>query len=175
MTDFQKGQTVTLAGDISLTGATDSWSNRLFRKGAQGVVTYVRKNVINVRINDTARQDNYVWAVPRGFLETPNGEVWTEPNKPVTRKLGEVPEGMIAPDDPRLAWLWEDAGKLASRLSFCGEYDQITSKLNIPGRERDIAVTTKINGIHVSATVKARSEKEAEKILLDTMRVSFTS
>lgn len=170
MTDFQKGQTVTVieGGDYPI--SIDSWSSRRIIAGAKGTVTQVYRKVLRVQFEGV----DYILTIPREKIEAPNGETYTPPVKPVTRKLGEVPEGMIAPDDPRIAWIFEDAAKLANKLSFCGEYDQLAAKLGLPGRLRNISVSTKIDGLHVTAQVQARSEKEAEKILQDKLRLAFT-
>jgi hypothetical protein len=88
----------------------------------------------------------------------------TNPAAPVGRKLGEVPEGGIAPDDPRLAWLWEDAGKLATRQGHCGDYDKMCDALGIPGRERSFTVKRKVNGFDISKKFTARSRKLAEEM-----------
>jgi hypothetical protein len=80
------------------------------------------------------------------------------------RKLGEVPEGSIPVDDPRIAWIWEDAAKVATRSNHCGEYDKLCDELGIPGRERSFTVNREINGFKVSKSFKARSRKLAEDL-----------
>lgn len=87
-----------------------------------------------------------------------------DPNAPKPRGLGEVPEGMISPEDPRLAWLWEDAAKVANMSNHCGEYDKICDKLGIPGREREFKIKKEVNGFEVAKRFKARSKAQAEKM-----------
>jgi hypothetical protein len=91
-----------------------------------------------------------------------NGIFVLDPNAPKPRKLGEAPEAAISPDDPRIAWLWEDAAKLANRMGHCSTYDSMCDKLGIPGRERDFTVSHEVNGITGTFKVKARSQKLAE-------------
>lgn len=164
MTDFTKGQQVTFNSETRGDRGA-GYGSRLFARNSSAEVTAVRRLTITVRHEATG----YSYNVPRTSLKTPNGEVWTPPVKVPPRKLGTPPEGGISPDDPRIAYLWEDAAKLANRLSFCGEYDQITEKLGIPGRERDIDVSIKINGIDVRTTVKARSKNEAEALVKEKL------
>lgn len=176
MTDFQKGQTITFAEEVNALSSSGYKSRRVFQRGDTAEVTTVRKNTITVRVanpnfgNPTSAWGGrdttkfYSYNVPRSSLVAPNGEAWDESAKPKPkpRKLGEVPEGGIAPDDPRLAWLWEDAAKVANKSGYCGYYDRIADELNIPGRKRDISVSVTHAGITFTATVQARSRKEAE-------------
>lgn len=96
-----------------------------------------------------------------------------DPNAPKPRPLGTVPEGSIGPDDPRVAWLWEDAARIATREGHCGVYDKITDELGIPGRVRTFSRTKTVNGISVSATIRARSTQEAEEIFAARIKEAF--
>ncbi|URP22092.1 hypothetical protein SEA_BIG4_334 [Microbacterium phage Big4] len=183
MTDFQKGQTVTFAERVTAQRAGGYGDSKNFARGDSAEVTTVRKDTITVRVDnpnygqtsgtgyfatrETSKTHSY--NVPRSSLNAPNGEAWTVVEKPKPRKIGEVPEGGIAADDPRIAHIWEDAGKLATRFGYCNNYDQIVEKLGAPGRERDIYVSVDHKGLQVTATVKARSEKEAKQIVLDKL------
>jgi len=89
------------------------------------------------------------------------------------RRLGEVPEGAISPDDPRIEWLWNDAARLAERMNHCSEYDRMCDLLGIPGRERKIGVALDVDGIKVKADVIARSKGEAERKLRETLLVNL--
>ncbi len=163
MTDFEKGQTVRFNDETRAERAAGWGGAHIFRRGDTAEITTVRKHTITVK-----GTGGYSYNVPRTALATPNGEVWSEPAKtpkPKARKLGEVPEGGISPDDPGLAWLWEDAAKLASRSGYCNYYDRIADELNIPGRKRDVSVEMKVNGVTITATVQARSRKEAEELI----------
>jgi hypothetical protein len=84
--------------------------------------------------------------------------------KPKARKLMEKPEDgdHISVDDPRIAWIWEDIAKHAQTQRYCSEFDRITTALGLPGREREISITMKINNVTIGATARARSPKEAE-------------
>jgi len=165
--DFQKGQTVTFAQRQTGLSASGYGTSHVFSAGDTAEVTTVRRNTITVRIETTlyGTRGKYSFNVPREALNTPNGEVWVAPPaKPKPRPLGQKPEGdHIAVDDPRIAWIWKDAERAAG--SYCHEYDRITNRLGIPGRLRDIRVDTTINGITITAHIKARSEKEAEALL----------
>lgn len=183
MTDFQKGQTVTFAERHTASRASGYGESKNFAKGDTAVVTTVRKDTLTVkvdnplygtttgtgwnRVNHTSKTFSY--NVPRENLVAPNGEVWTPPAKPVVRRIGETPEGMIAADDPRIAHIWEDAARLANRAGYCDTYDSMVEKLGAPGRVRDIYVSVEHNGLTVTATVKARSEKDAKRIVLEKL------
>lgn len=167
MTDFVKGQKVTFARRIEFASRASNWgSDRRFFLGDSAEVTTVRKNIITVKA-----EDGYSYNVPRTDLDAPNGEAWdgttdsTGKPKAKTRKLGEVPEGAISPDDPGIQWLFEDMAKVASNYNYCYQYDELADKLNIPGRIRDISITVKADGLSLTATVKARSRKEAEELV----------
>lgn len=114
-------------------------------------------NTRSIRVLRTTRMGARSYWIPRIDLEL----IPTDPDAPKPRKLGEVPEGGISPDDPRLAWLWEDAAKVA----YCSEYDKIADRLGIPGRVRSFTVNRTINDLKVSGTFSARSRKEAEAML----------
>lgn len=183
MTDFQKGQTVTFAESTTGSRASGFGSSKNFVRGDSAEVSAVRKSTITVRVpnpsygqttpgygRDTTK--TYSYNVARSSLRTPNGEAWNEVTKPKPRKLGEPPEGGISPDDPRLAWLWEDAAKVANRSGYCGYYDRIAGELNIPGRKRAVSVSLKHNGIQITATVQARSRKEAERLVREKLELA---
>jgi len=89
-----------------------------------------------------------------------------DPEVPRPRRLGEVPEGMLSPLDPRLDWLWQDAAELADRRSLCSQYDEFAKALGIPGRPKDFTVTTTVNGFEAKIKVKARSQAEADEMVL---------
>lgn len=83
--------------------------------------------------------------------------------RPVPRMIGEIPEGGIAPEDPRIAWLFEDASRMADRLGLCRDYDRLCEALGIPGRIRTFTISIlSADGIEVTAKVQARSKRLAE-------------
>ena len=86
-----------------------------------------------------------------------------------THPESRVPEGSIAPNDERLSYLWDRASALAVRRGLCAEYDSICEELGIPGRVRSFTVKVSRNGIDLSAKVKARSQKEAEELVLSSL------
>ena len=182
MTDYAKGDTVTFKRAVVGSLASDSWrGGHSFGKGDTATVTTVRKNAITVKVERENRsnwESKYVsYNVPRDSLARPNNEAWdpaavaaAKAAKPKVRKLGEVPEGTlpdgtpyISPTHPGLQWLWDDAGKAAA--GYCNQYDRIADMLGIPGRLRDFRATKKVDGLDVSTTVKARSQKEADALL----------
>jgi len=90
-----------------------------------------------------------------------------------TRRVGAVPPGDIEADDPRIAWLFEDAARLATRLGLCGDFDRLVNALGAPGRPREFTVKVASEpGLEVTAKVTARSRREAERLLIE--RAGFT-
>lgn len=82
------------------------------------------------------------------------------------RPLGQVPEGALSPTDPGLAWLWEDAARVASKSGHCRQYDDLCDQLGIPGREREFEIDLKLSDeVIVRGKVTARSRKLAEELL----------
>jgi hypothetical protein len=83
------------------------------------------------------------------------------------RRLGERPPEGLDPEDPRIAWIFEDASRLAERLGLCSDYDKVADQLGLPGRERDFKITfdSPGDGIKLTATVRARSKRQAEEKL----------
>jgi hypothetical protein len=90
-----------------------------------------------------------------------------DPNAPKPRRLGKKPEGdeFIGIDHPGIQWLFDDMGKYADQQGYCSQYDALTAKLGIPGRPRDFSVVKTIGGIPITATVKARSQREANEMV----------
>jgi hypothetical protein len=97
--------------------------------------------------------------ISRSYLEM-DGE-----GDPRPRKLGKKPEGeeFIGIDDPGIQWLFEDMGRYAEQQGYCNQYDALCAKLGIPGRPRPFSVHQNIGGIEVSATIAARSQREANE------------
>lgn len=178
MTDYAKGDIVTLSRDVSADGASGYGQHR-FTAGDTAEVTTVRRETITVRIRkrNYGKERWYSFNVPRTALAAPNGEAWdaaavaaAKAAKPKPRKLGTVPKGTlpdgtayISPDHPGLQWLWEDAAKASA--SYCYVYDEIANKLGIPGRLRTFDAEATINGLKVTARLQARSQKEADATL----------
>jgi hypothetical protein len=92
----------------------------------------------------------------------------------VSRMVGEIPEGSIPPEDPRIAWLFEDAGRMADRLGLCADYDRLCDALGVPGRVRTFTISIMSGeGIEVSAKVEARSKRLAEQAVRDQLARSI--
>lgn len=84
------------------------------------------------------------------------------------RRLGQKPEDTdeityIDKLDPGIQWLWEDLGRYATEQGYCPQYDALCAKIGIPGRPRDFSVNLDLNGVRFSATVQARSQREANE------------
>lgn len=131
------------------------------KNGVVGTVTRVFRHTLTVRFPD-AGWDNA--GSTGSFINdevVPAGADYVPP-----RKLGEKPEGdHIDIDDPRIQWIWDDAGAYATKRNYCNVYDQIADELGIPGRVRDFTVSRKLGSLTVSGKFKARSKKEAEALL----------
>jgi len=76
-------------------------------------------------------------------------------------------EGDIAIDDPRIAWIWKKAARLADDLDFCEEYDNIAQKLGVTPRARERSVVVRFPTVDdvtvdpVWVTVLAATDAEA--------------
>lgn len=80
------------------------------------------------------------------------------------RPVGQVPEGSIEADDPRIQWLFEDAGRLADRLGLCKDYDRIADAIGFPGRMRQFTIKLSLSAdVEITAKVEARNKKQAEQ------------
>jgi len=168
MVDYQVGDTATFVTSVVGVNAGGWTAPRPFSEGECVTITRVYKTRISVRAPGT-----YVYNVPREALARPNNEEWeAPPPKPKRRPIGEVPEDGISPDHPGLAWLWEDAERVANSSNYCYQYDHMADKLGIPGRLRDISVTVKVNGLDVTSTVKARSTRQAEEMVREKLGLS---
>jgi hypothetical protein len=84
--------------------------------------------------------------------------------RPLPRMIGEVPDGGIHPEHPGIAWLFDDAARMAERLGLCHDYDRLCDALGIPGRVRTFTVEVFTGeGMKVTARVDARSQRLAEQ------------
>jgi hypothetical protein len=160
---YEKGDTVTLVRQVRAE-PLNYYGSKVFAAGTKGTVSRETTAKVLIRVS-----------VPPRFTgaDTEIGSIWVEkadvqpeiidPNAPKPRKLGEAPAGMIEADDPRIMWLWEDAGTFAEQKGYCGQYDAIADHLNIPGREREFTITRKVGSFEAKIKVKARSRKLAEE------------
>lgn len=147
MTTYDKGDYVIAVKDGSAYRARGS-GRITYRAGEELEITSVYATHLNVR----AAGGGAVFQIPTHLV------------RPVPRMIGEIPEGGITPEDPRLAWLFEDASRMADRLGLCSDYDRLCDALGIPGRMRTFSITVMSgNGIEVTAKVQARSRRLAEQ------------
>jgi hypothetical protein len=64
-------------------------------------------------------------------------------------------EGDIAIDDPRIAWIWKKAARLADDLDFCEEYDNIATRLGVPPRARERSVLVRFPDVEGTSSEPA--------------------
>lgn len=132
-----------------------------FTKDEELLITSVGAHHLNVK---RANGSGHVFRMDSAAVRRPG------------RRLGEVPEGSISADDPRIAWLFEDAMRLADRLGLCSDFDRIADALGVPGRTRTFNIKVAVaEGLEITAKVEARSKKQAQEIILDRMRTTETS
>jgi hypothetical protein len=132
-----------------------------YTKDEELLITSVSDHHLNVK---RANGSGYVFRIGRDAVRRPG------------RPLGQVPEGSIPADDPRIAWLFEDAMRLADRLGLCSDFDRIADALGVPGRTRTFNIKVAVaEGIEITAKVEARSKKQAQQIILEQMRVAEPS
>ena len=142
-----------------------------FLKGSEGIVAYGWGSQYNP-CPDTYYRVTRVYSKR---IQVTGRETFTIDKSSIAENAGEthprthVPEGSIAPDDERLSYLWERASAIAERRGLCEEYDSICEELGIPGRVRSYTVKVSRNGIDLSAKVKARSQKEADELVLSSL------
>ncbi|MFJ4174019.1 hypothetical protein [Microbacterium sp. NPDC089696] len=152
MSGYSKGDTLLVTRD----GFGDYATGRggvYYAEGDEVLVTSTRSQLhgyLNVRPAPPA--NGLVFRIP------------TDRVRPVPRMIGEIPAGGISAEDPRIAWLFEDAGRMADRLGLCADYDRLCDALGIPGRIRTFTVSLLSgDGITVTAKVEARSRRLAEQ------------
>lgn len=154
MSDIEKGEIVEATAQLYCHDVRANKSGRHESRwvtvGQELEVTAVARDTLNVRYVQRGWERN-VFRISRSAVRR-------------VRQVGVPPEGAIPLDLPGLAWLWEDASRLAERYGFCDEFDRLADALGAPGRERDFRVPM-INedGIRIVATVRARSRSLAEK------------
>lgn len=166
MTTVLKGDTFIAQQDIKRT-SVGSYSEVTIAKGTLVQVTSnpTRTGTFNIRGKATNRWGEYLDYSVIILKHEVSELLGADEPEGMPRKLGEVPEGMISPDDPRLAWLWEDAAAVANRANHCSEYDKLCDQLNIPGREREFTVTRKLGEMRATFKTKARSRRAAETLV----------
>jgi hypothetical protein len=165
MTEFFVGQQLTLNELYRGRPATDQYYGPIRTLPEGTVVTVTRVNVNTIWIRgyySTMNEATLSISTDPEVIQKYFGEL--DPNTPRPRRLGETPEGMIDPNDPRIAWIFEDMGTIATREGYCGYYDTLADKVGFPGRIRDFTIKRDIGGFSVSRKYKAKSRKEAEAL-----------
>jgi hypothetical protein len=168
VSDIEKGEIVEATAQLYCYDVRANKSGhhaaRWVTVGQELEVTSVGRDSLNVRLiphRITFRDgERNVFRISRGAVRR-------------VRQVGVPPEGAIPLDVPGLAWLWEDASRLAERFGFCAEFDRLADALGAPGRERDFRVQM-INedGIRIVATVRARSRSLAKQRILSRIAAS---
>lgn len=157
---YEKGQEVLTTRSGRGTNV-NTYGGTGYSEGQSLIITRVNSQSLRVRRADG---EGHVFSIQKSSVK-PMGEDY--------RRLGEVPEGAISPDHPGIAWLWEDAARLATMQGQCSTYDKICDQLGIPGRERNFEVKhTLPSGIEIKASIRARSKVLAKEQLLANLGVS---
>lgn len=156
--DYQPGEYV-ITNASGYGSRAQGYGSVSYDKGAELVITSKTSSHLNVRHVSGGR----VFRVSRSQVHRP------------PRELGEVPEGGIEADDPRIQWLFEDAARLANRLGLCRDFDRIAEQLGVPGRERTFTIKLSVSeGVDITAKVEARSKKHAEQRIRDQFAIGAT-
>jgi hypothetical protein len=169
------GDTVTYAGEDSSREPVGSYYRFIVYSGLTGEVTRVTTNkyLVKFPVDPDRNAQYYSPGATAASVWVDKSEVSpADPDAPKPRKLGDVPEGDISPDDPRLAWLWADAAKAATQARHCAEYDTLCDKFGIPGREREFTVNYNIGDLKVSAKIKATSQKVANELFAQKLKAA---
>lgn len=169
--DFSKGDRVVTTIDVygERIGGDGGYYGGNTRRGAPegsaGTITRTGTASALVRFDtdaegETIRTPFSIW-VNVGHLAI-DGSV------PRKRRLGEKPEGdeFLDPNDPRLAWFWDDVSTYAAKSAYCSVFDQILRELHLPPRKQQWRAKGTIgDDIEVFADIVAVSQKEANEIL----------
>lgn len=119
-------------------------------KGDEFVITAIWSDHLNVRSMGTRSS---VFQVKKSEVSVPS------------RRIGHTPPGSIGVNDERVAWLFEDAARMANRLGLCADYDRLCDALGWPGRMRTWSVkftSEDADGeVELQLKIKARSREQA--------------
>lgn len=128
-----------------------------YEEGEEFLVTSTRAaDTVNVR--PAPPGSGPVFKIPRSDI------------RKVTRMIGEAPPGGIPAKHPGIAWLFEDARRMADRLGLCDDYDRLCDALGVPGRMRSFTISLlSADGIQITAKVNAHSRALAEQKLRDQL------
>lgn len=156
--EFQRGDRV-----VAIEETYNKDESRRVAAGTTGRVGRVFTNTVEV-VWDSGKAQFKYWS----DWDTVYGvSTFTVPKEAVTawegRELGQTPEGGIAVDDPRIAWLWEDLTEAAIQTGNRMEWRAISDLLGVPGEEREFKVSKKVNGLTINTRISAKSRPEAEQ------------
>lgn len=158
MSSFKKGTYVTTVGAGS-GRLVQGYGSISYVRGEELIVTSITSTGVNVKKSNGGR----VFRVAFNAIENP------------ARAVGEVPAGGIAADDPRIAWIFEDAQRLADRLGLCRDFDRIAEAVGVPGRVRVYTVKLGVGeGLEITAKVEARSRPQAQQMILERFSAGST-
>lgn len=144
-----------LKENITLPRYENTWSDWHYLEGTRMRVTrmYTERAVVRGRTSGGFEAS--------AFINMETLRPLLDPNLPLPRRLGEVPEGGISPNDPGLKWLWEDAAKLAKEEGYCGAYDTLCAKLGIPGRPKNYTANITVGNVRMTGKYLCHSKEEA--------------
>jgi hypothetical protein len=142
--DIRKGMRLVFNKDTTL-HRSQGYGRMKVKADSEIVVTAVFNDSANGKVSET----NWTW---RFNFEDVHLE---------SRTLGTPPEGALPADDPRVAWVFKDAARMADRLGLCRDFDRITDALGFPGRERTWKIASEADGLKLTIEVEAHSRKEA--------------
>lgn len=91
------------------------------------------------------------------------------------RRRGTPPEGMIAPDDPRLEWMWDDISEYAQDSQYCDVFDKVLRELHLPPRKRKFHAVGDLNGLNITAQIMAKNQREANEELARRLSAALST
>lgn len=135
-------------------------------RGSMGVISRVGVESHLVRFHGIGDSPFSIWVYEHNLEDgDPAAQLAVETS--ANRRLGQKPEGdeFLDPRDPRMEWFWDDLSIWAKSNNYCGEYDRILAQFQLPARKRDFTGTASLGALRLSATVMARSQREANEIV----------
>lgn len=150
--------------EVTHGNALSGYGDHRIQAGMIGNITRLATHKVVVRFTGAPESNFYgsFW-IHRQFIAP------ADPNRPRPRKLGDVPEGGIDPNDPRLAWLWEDAAAYAGMNGYCSTYDSICETLGIPGRDRTYTASVRVGSATIRAQFTCKSRAEAHRLMVEDL------
>lgn len=168
--DIKKGDIVAISEDARLGSSGYHTGHQTYPAGTEFEVTGTgrmsRVTEPFVTGRHTGNSSDYVREIPLNIVVDP------DPNVPKPRKLGEAPQGSIPIDDPRIAYIWDDAKKAATQAGYCSYYDTLVAKLGAPGPVKSWSVNRTIKGIAVTIKAEARTQNQADAIVSEQLKAA---